>query len=100
MKPRIVFASLLLSHLLVGLNCGCSKRETPVERATRENILLMGNPGEAETLDPHLVRGMYAGIITTSLMEGLVIYHPTDDTLPEPGVAHRLHACSAMYVCL
>ena len=89
MKPRIVFASLLLSHLLVGLNCGCSKRETPVERATRENILLMGNPGEAETLDPHLVRGMYAGIITTSLMEGLGIYHPTDDTLPEPGVAEH-----------
>ena len=83
----LFFATLLGLLALLGLCCGCGKKETPVERATRNQILLMGNPGEAETLDPHLVRGMYAGIITTSLMEPLVTYHLTDDDIPEPGVA-------------
>lgn len=64
----------------------CGPRETPVERATKDRILLRGNGSEPAALDPHLVTGVIEHNILSALLEGLV--RPNAETLaPEPGVA-------------
>ncbi len=57
------------------------------DQATRDGILLFGNESEPPSIDPHLNTSVNGSRITTALVEGLVAYHPTDDNLPEPGVA-------------
>ncbi|WP_309397884.1 peptide ABC transporter substrate-binding protein [Cerasicoccus maritimus] len=65
---------------------GCGDRETPVERANKEQILLRANGSEPAALDPHLVTGVTEHNILTALLEGLV--RPDPETLkPLPGVA-------------
>lgn len=74
----LAFVALLLS--------ACGSRETPVERANRENILLRANGTEPAALDPHLVTGVSEHNILSALLEGLV--RPDAKTLePLPGVA-------------
>ncbi|MGE9296577.1 MAG: peptide ABC transporter substrate-binding protein, partial [Puniceicoccales bacterium] len=64
----------------------CQPRETPVERANRERILLRANGTEPSALDPHLVTGVSEHNIISALLEGLT--RPNAETLePEPGVA-------------
>lgn len=65
------------------------KRETMVERANREGILLVGNSAEPRALDLQLVSGVPESKIITSLYEGLVGDHPSDDKAMVPGVATR-----------
>src|SRR5262249_7755379 len=62
--------------------------ETAVERATREGVLLKGNGGDPEELDPHLVFGSTERHIVTALFEGLTAPNPRDLS-PEPAVAER-----------
>lgn len=80
-----------VSLLLGFLSTGC-ERETRVDLATREKILLLGNGGEPKALDPHLVSSVGDANILRALFEGLVAYHPEDDTKNEPGVAERWEA--------
>jgi oligopeptide transport system substrate-binding protein len=75
---------LLVACTLVG----CSKRESRVDAAAREGILLMGNGAEPEGLDPHRVSGLPAYYIITALIEGLVTEDPTATKL-EPGMAEH-----------
>ncbi len=65
------------------------RKETRVERAAREKILLLGNGAEPKALDPHLVSSVGDANILRALFEGLVAYHPESDTVHEPGVAER-----------
>jgi len=51
--------------------------------------LKVGIGGEPRDLDPHTVSGIPEVTVILSLMEGLLAYHPTDDTLPYPGIAER-----------
>lgn len=53
------------------------------------NVLRIGNGGEPRDLDPHTITGSPEAKIVFSLMEGLLAYHPTDDSIPYPGVAER-----------
>lgn len=64
-----------------------TQRDTPADRAVEAGILLLNNGTEPKGLDPHLVTGVPENRIISALIEGLVTYHPTDDTLPEPGMA-------------
>ena len=73
----------LISCVLLSTLCA----ETKVEQATRDKILLFGNGTEPQNLDPHTVKGVPENHIITALMEGLIAYHPTDQALPEPGLA-------------
>ncbi|MDP3849543.1 MAG: peptide ABC transporter substrate-binding protein [Luteolibacter sp.] len=66
--------------------CGC-KRESDVERANRDGILLVGNTAEPRALDLQLVTGVPENRIISSLYEGLIAEHPSDDIALEPGVA-------------
>ena len=61
--------------------------ESEADIAAKNNILLFGNGTEPKTLDPHLATGVPENKIISALLEGLVTYHPTDDSVPEPGVA-------------
>jgi len=81
------FTRLLLVALLGGLIAACSGGERETDRAVAEGILLFGNGTEPKGLDPHLVTGVPENHIISSLVEGLITYHPTDDLIPAPGVA-------------
>lgn len=83
MKPTFRLLAGLLALLAL---TACGPRETPVERANRDGILLKGNGGEPASLDPHLVSGVIEMNLITALLEGLVRPHPA--TLePMPAVA-------------
>ncbi len=86
-----LFRSTLLSLALAGcalIFSGCD-RESKVDIATREKILLLGNGGEPKALDPHIVSAVGDSNILRALFEGLVSYSPTSDMEHEPGVAER-----------
>lgn len=68
------------------LMTGCGKRETLVEQATRDGIMLVGNGAEPSDLDPQTITGIPERNITATLFEGLTRNDPT--TLEaRPGVA-------------
>ncbi len=63
------------------------QRETQVERANRDGILLVGNSAEPKALDHQLVTGVVESKVITSLFEGLVADHPSQDDAEPPGAA-------------
>ena len=65
---------------------GC-KRPTEVEQANREGIMLVGNVAEPRALDLQLVTGVPENKIISSLFEGLISDHPSEDETMVPGVA-------------
>lgn len=86
------FSSSFLSVAIVAICLtvvACGTREREVDIAAKNGILLMGNGAEPKALDPHLVTGVPENRIISSLMEGLISYHPSNDLEPEPGVAER-----------
>ena len=84
MKNKLVY--ILLVSLFCGV--GCAKKETEVQRAHRDGILLVGIGPDPEGLDPHCVSGVTEQNVLRSLFEGLVKPHPK--TLePEPGIGER-----------
>lgn len=68
------------------LLASCQK-ESQVDRATREGILLVGNSSEPKALDHQLVTGVIESKIITSLFEGLVGDDPSQDGAAIPGAA-------------
>ncbi|MAL25627.1 MAG: ABC transporter substrate-binding protein [Croceicoccus sp.] len=85
---RRAFAILTLIFS-AGLLAACGSGERYSDEAARNGILLWGNGSEPKGLDPHLVTGVPENKIISSLLEGLIAYHPTDDLQPEPGMAER-----------
>ncbi|MDA7926535.1 peptide ABC transporter substrate-binding protein [Verrucomicrobiales bacterium] len=81
--------TLLGGAILAMLLTSSCKRESKVDIATREKILLLGNGAEPKALDPHLVSSTGDSNILRAMFEGLVTNHPSDDTIHEPGVAER-----------
>ncbi|MCB1121257.1 MAG: peptide ABC transporter substrate-binding protein [Verrucomicrobiae bacterium] len=77
---------MLTSGCLLAL-AGCGPKQTDVQKATERGILLLGNGAEPQTLDPHVATGVPENHIITTLLEGLIAYHPYDDTAIEPGMA-------------
>ena len=82
---------LLSLHLL----SGCASKKSDVERANEAGIFLWGNLSDPETLDPQIATGVTENHIITSLMEGLIAYHPSDDMAIEPGMAERFETNEA-----
>lgn len=62
------------------------QRESQVDRATREGILLLGNSSDPKSFDPQVTSGVLESNINRALFEGLVVFHPSDD-LAAPGGA-------------
>ena len=78
--------TFLLSLLFIS---GCGPRKSGVEQAAEAGILLLGNHAEPQSLDPQVATGVPENHVITSIMEGLIAYHPSDDTAIEPGLAER-----------
>lgn len=78
---------LLMITAPVCLLLSSCQRETQVERANHEGILLVGNSAEPKALDHQLVTGVVESKIITSLFEGLVADHPSQDDAAPPGAA-------------
>lgn len=62
---------------------------SPADEAIKEGILLLGNGSEPHSLDPHINSSMNGHHVIMSLIEGLIAPHPTDDSLPHPGIAYK-----------
>lgn len=73
--------------LLCCLLLASCQKETEVERANRDKILLVGNGNDPKALDPHLVTGVPESKIIGALFEGLVGDDPQSDTAYPPGAA-------------
>lgn len=80
-------AILLIPCLL--LLGGCQK-ESQVDRATREGILLVGNSNEPKGLDPHIVSGVIESNILRALFECLIASDPESDIATPGGAALEL----------
>jgi len=63
------------------------EKESQVERATREGILLIGNSADPKSLDLQVVSGVIESNVMRALYEGLVQFHPTEDLGAPPGAA-------------
>ncbi|MFK5921015.1 MAG: peptide ABC transporter substrate-binding protein [Verrucomicrobiota bacterium] len=80
--PILRILLLVLASLLAA--CDAS---SPIEKATADKILLLGNTSEPQGLDPHLVSGVLESNIIRALFEGLCVEHPSQNGVPLPGVA-------------
>lgn len=78
----------VFSCLFVAIDSGCKKRETDVERGTREQVLHRGLAADLTGLDPHLETGLPEINVISALFEGLVGEHP-ETGAPVPAVAAR-----------
>lgn len=82
---RKALTGLVALSLTAGLGA-CTKGETEVAKATKNQVLLFGNGTEPADLDPHIVTGVPEHHIIAALFEGLVGEDPKDVS-PIPGVA-------------
>ena len=82
--PAMQRLPLILSACLLLVSC---QKETQVDKATREGILLMGNSADPKSLDLQVVSGVIESNIMRALFEGLVQLHPTEDLSAPPGAA-------------
>src|ERR1700690_3746897 len=96
-RARLFSAGLGLLAAVLLLD-GCGRRETPVEIANREGILLMGNGADPATLDPQLITGLTDSHPVSALFEDLAVPDPV--TLePRPGVAKSWDYNEATLTC-
>ena len=79
----------ILGGMILALLIGACQRETQLQKANREKILLVGNSSEPKALDLQLVTSVVENKVISSLFEGLVADHPQSDTEMSPGVAER-----------
>lgn len=78
----------LLTTACFSLLAGCKGKERPVNQATANGILILGNTVEPFSLDPQKTTGVPDGRILLALFEGLVGLNP--QTLEvEPAAAER-----------
>lgn len=87
MLPVVIVHRLLLFLVPMCLLLGSCQRESQVEQADRDGILLVGNSGEPKALDHQLVTGVLESKIITSLFEGLAADDASQDDATPPGAA-------------
>ena len=83
---RMTRGIMILCFALAVVGC---QRETQVQRANREKILLVSNGGDPKSLDLQLVTGVIEAKVIGSLFEGLVADSPDSDTKMLPGAAEK-----------
>jgi len=81
--------SVCATAVALAVLVGCGGGLPNADQAAQQGILLFGNGAEPKTIDPQRATGVTENKIISALIEGLVTYHPSDDNLPEPGVAER-----------
>lgn len=86
MLPPVMFRRFFVVPAICLLLNSCQK-ESQVDKATREGILLVGNSNEPKGLDPHIVSGVIEANILRALFEGLIAPDPSDDGASPGGSA-------------
>jgi oligopeptide transport system substrate-binding protein len=74
----------ILSASLLLFSC---QKESQVDKATREGILLLGNSADPKSFDLHVVTGVLESHIMSALFEGLINFDAKDDLGAPTGVA-------------
>jgi oligopeptide transport system substrate-binding protein len=88
-SPRFSLRPFLLCiAAAICLLTACVRRESPVDRGNREQILHRGISHDLASLDPHLATQTSDYSVLSALLEGLVSEDPVD-LHPVPGVAER-----------
>ncbi len=87
MLRRVMFRRQWIFPAITCLILVSCQKETQVERANREGILLVGNSAEPKALDHQLVTGVVESKIIGALFEGLVGDDPEKDDAAPPGAA-------------
>ena len=87
MFRRVHLRRLLTILIPVCLLLASCQKESQVDRATREGILLLGNANEPKGLDPHIVTGVPEANILRALFENLINSDPKSDTATPGGAA-------------
>jgi len=87
MLPSEMFRRLLTISTPICLLLSSCQKESQVDKATREGILIVGNSNEPKGLDMHVVSGVLEDNILRCLFEGLVTNDPGDDLASPPGAA-------------
>lgn len=82
--PVLALAACLFTLALTG----CGKRETPVDRGIREQVLHIGTDADLTDLDPQLVTGVAEFNVLLALFEGLTDLDPAS-LEPVPAIAER-----------
>ena len=83
----------MLRQLTFSALCLClvsCQKESQVDQATREGILIMGNSSDPKSLDPQVVTGVLDSNVMRALFEGLVQFHPSEDLATPLGSAIEL----------
>ena len=83
----------MIPRFAIFLTCICllsCQRESQVDRATRDGILLLGNSSDPKSFDPQVVTGVLESNINRALFEGLVTFDPSDDLAAPGGVASEV----------
>ncbi len=84
---RLLMNSSPFIWLLAILTLQVYSFATEADDAAAAQIFLFGNESEPPSIDPQINTTINGNRIVSALMEGLIGYHPTDDNLPESGVA-------------
>lgn len=87
MLRRVMLRRLWMIPAISCLFLASCQKETQVERANRDGILLVGNSAEPKALDHQLVTGVPESKIISALFEGLVADDPSRDDADVPGAA-------------
>jgi oligopeptide transport system substrate-binding protein len=90
MVGAVTFRSYLLILSPFWFLLTCCQKESEVDRANREGILLIGNSSEPKGLDPHIVSGVLESNILRALFEGLITSDPDSDTATPGGAASEV----------
>ncbi|MBJ7283767.1 MAG: peptide ABC transporter substrate-binding protein [Akkermansiaceae bacterium] len=90
MVGAVTFRSYLLILFPFWFLLTCCQKESEVDRANREGILLIGNSSEPKGLDPHIVSGVLESNILRALFEGLITSDPKSDTATPGGAASEV----------
>ena len=87
-RSRPVHLAWILSFAALLSCAGCGRRTTPVEAATRDHTLLLGNGAEPADLDPPVVTAYTDMNILNALFEGLTFIDEQSGK-PVPAAAER-----------
>ncbi len=87
MLPRVMFRWLFVISAPLCLSMASCQKESQVDRATREGILIVGNANEPKGLDPHIVSGVLEANLLRALFETLITSDPENATATPPGAA-------------
>lgn len=85
---RLISSVLCLLTSVLCFTAGCSRRESPVERANRDGILHFSIGSEPSDLDPQTVTGLADAKLIQALFDPLVSFEP-GTLAPVPALAER-----------